>query len=467
MKIHFSGVTSKLFFAIFALCLLIVFTMHWGIRLTFEQGFIGYIKQTNELRTSLIAQALTEQYQQTGNWSFLQHNGRAVTRIINTLEQENFLPTQSSAKSWRTQVWIVDHNMDRLSGRGKLPIVSEDIIQKPVKYHNQIVGWVMSNAADKISREADINFDRQQHITSSLVTMFSLLLALITTFLLARNFLKPIKHILEGTHQLTTGNFAVRVQISSRDELGQLAKDFNQLASTLEKNEHMRRDYMADISHELRTPLAILRGELEAIQDGVRPLSVTTLHSLLTETNTLIKLVNDLHQLSLSDRGSLVYRKKNINLVQQIELAISSYRSRFADKQITLNITLPSKITLNADPDRLAQLWHNLLENSLRYTHSPGSLVIQGYVAEHSFYLIWQDSAPGLLDDQYPYIFERFYRVENSRNRASGGSGLGLAICYNIIEAHGGKIIASASSLGGVKISLELPLDDNHKSQSV
>lgn len=246
-----------------------------------------------------------------------------------------------------------------------------------------------------------------------------------------------------------------------------MAKDFNQLASTLEKNEHMRRDYMADISHELRTPLAILRGELEAIQDGVRPLSVTTLHSLLAETNILIKLVNDLHQLSLSDRGSLVYRKKNINLVQQIELAISSYRSRFIDKQITLNITLPNKLTLNADPDRLAQLWHNLLENSLRYTHSPGSLVIQGYVSQQRFYLIWQDSAPGLLDYQYPYIFERFYRVENSRNRASGGSGLGLAICYNIVEAHGGKIIASASSLGGVKISIELPLDNNHKSQSV
>lgn len=441
--------------------------MHWGIRLTFEQGFIGYIKQTNELRTSLIAQALTEQYQQTGNWRFLQHNGRAVTRIINTLEQENSLPTQSSTKSWRSQVWIVDHNMARLSGRGELPTASQDIIQKPVKYHNQIVGWVISNAADKISREADINFDRQQHITSSLVTMFSLLLALITTFLLARNFLKPIKLILEGTHQLTTGNFTVRVRISSRDELGQLAKDFNQLASTLEKNEHMRRDYMADISHELRTPLAILRGELEAIQDGVRPLSVTTLHSLLAETNILIKLVNDLHQLSLSDRGSLVYRKINISLVQQIESAINSYRSRFADKKITLNITLPSKVMLNADPDRLAQLWHNLLENSLRYTRSPGSLVIQGYVSQQRFYLIWQDSAPGLSDNQYPCIFERFYRIENSRNRASGGSGLGLSICYNIVEAHNGKIIASTSSLGGVKISIELPLDDNHKSQNV
>ncbi|HGJ5881873.1 two-component system sensor histidine kinase BaeS [Arsenophonus sp.] len=467
MKVQFRGVTRKFFFAIFALCLLIVFTMHWGIRLSFEQGFIGYIRQSNELRTSLIAQALTEQYQQIGNWTFLHHNGRAVTQIINSLEQANDLPVQSSTKSWRTQVWIVDHNMTRLSGRGILPTASQDIIQKPVKYHNQIVGWVISNAADKISREADINFDRQQHITSSLVTMFSLLVALITSLLLARNFLKPIKHILEGTHQLTAGNFAVRVRISSRDELGQLAKDFNQLASTLEKNEHMRRDYMADISHELRTPLAILRGELEAIQDGVRPLSVTTLHSLLAETNRLTKLVNDLHQLSLSDRGSLVYRKKNINLVQQIELAINSYHGRFTDKKITLNITLPSVVTLYADPDRLAQLWHNLLENSLLYTHSAGSLRIQGYVSQQRFYLIWQDSAPGLLVDQYPFIFERFYRVESSRNRANGGSGLGLAICYNIVEAHGGKIIAQASSLGGVKISIEFPLDDNHKSPNV
>ncbi|MDR5610982.1 MULTISPECIES: ATP-binding protein [unclassified Arsenophonus] len=132
-----------------------------------------------------------------------------------------------------------------------------------------------------------------------------------------------------------------------------------------------------------------------------------------------------------------------------------------------LNITLPSVVTLHADPDRLAQLWHNLLENSLLYTHSAGSLRIQGYVSQQRFYLIWQDSAPGLLVDQYPFIFERFYRVESSRNRANGGSGLGLAICYNIVEAHGGKIIAQASSLGGVKISIEFPLDDNHKSPNV
>ena len=202
--------------------------------------------------------------------------------------------------------------MTRLSGRGQLPATKDDIIQKPVIYHNQIVGWVISNAADKISRAAGINFDHQQHITSTLVTMFSLLVALITTFLLARNFLKPIKHILEGNQQLTTGNFAVRVRISSLDELGKLAKDFNQLASTLEKNEQMQRDYMADISHELRTPLSILRGELEAIQDSVSALYPTTLNSLLAETNTLIKLVNDLHQLSLSDHGSLVIEPERL-----------------------------------------------------------------------------------------------------------------------------------------------------------
>lgn len=121
--------------------------------------------------------------------------------------------------------------------------------------------------------------------------------------------IRPVKRLVEATHKLAAGDFAVRVTPSSKDEISQLATDFNQLASTLEKNEQIRRDYMADISHELRTPLAILKGELEALQDGVRKPTAETLNSLLFEVTNLTKLVNDLHQLSLSDRGSLTYRK--------------------------------------------------------------------------------------------------------------------------------------------------------------
>lgn len=216
---------------------------------------------------------------------------------------------------------------------------------------------------------------------------------------------------------------------------------------------------MADISHELRTPLAILKGELEALQDGVRKPTIETLNSLLFEVTNLTKLVNDLHQLSLSDRGSLTYRKDFIDINEVILLAVASYRHTYQTKNITLLTELDdlSPLIVQADPDRLIQLFHNLLENSVRYTYSGGQLHISTQKGQNHVLISLEDSAPGLDSAQYEVVFQRFYRAENSRNRASGGSGLGLAICENIVEAHNGKISAMPSSLGGMKILIELP----------
>ncbi len=264
---------------------------------------------------------------------------------------------------------------------------------------------------------------------------------------------------MEGTHRLAAGDFTARVVATGQDELGRLAQDFNQLASTLEKNQQMRQAFMADISHELRTPLAVLRGELEAIQDGVRQFTPESVASLQAEVGTLTKLVDDLHQLSLSDEGALAYQKKPLEIVALIEVAAGAFRERFAARGLTLSLSLPENVTLFGDRDRLMQLFNNLLENSLRYTDAGGGLLIQGECQGARFVLRFSDSAPGVSDEQLAKLFERFYRAEGSRNRASGGSGLGLAICANIVAAHGGTISADHSSSGGVSITVSLPLD--------
>lgn len=184
--------------------------------------------------------------------------------------------------------------------------------------------------------------------------------------------LAPVKRLVEGTHRLAAGDFSTRVAVSSRDELGHLAQDFNQLASSLEKNEQMRRDFMADVSHELRTPLAVLRGELEALQDGLRQPTPESLSSLQAEVAILTKLVNDLHQLSQSDRGALAYRKTQLDVVRLLQVAIASFHGRFQNKKMTITAHLPEHAVIFGDPDRLNQLFHNLLENSLRYTNEGG-----------------------------------------------------------------------------------------------
>lgn len=464
MKFRFSSVSTRLFLAIFATCLLLVVIMHQGVRLSFQHGFIDYIKENDQQRAELIADALAEQYDETGSWRFLIRNERVFFNILRSIEHHQRSLPPSKPKGWRSYFWVYDNENRLILGRN-VPLPNDILRQPVVTSDGKTVGWVIASYGDGISNEIDRRFDEQQMMTSWLIAGLSLIVALIATILLARGFLKPIKRLLDGTNQLANGDFSTRVTEVGRDELGQLAKDFNHLASTLEKNEHMRRDYMADISHELRTPLSVLQGELEAVQDGVRQATPETISSLLAETHTLIKLVNDLHQLSLSDRGSLVYRLQSADIIPLIDMVIGQVRWRLEEKQITVKTHLPNQQIINIDPDRILQLLYNLMENSLRYTDANGKIIIRAVIEQNQFSLYWEDSAPGLTSEQCSHLFERFYRAEGSRSRASGGSGLGLAICYNIIEAHKGSIQASASPLGGVCIAIHLPLKQKENEQ--
>ncbi|VEB86008.1 signal transduction histidine-protein kinase BaeS [Citrobacter koseri] len=358
---------------------------------------------------------------------------------------------------WRTQFWVVDQHANVLVGpRAPVP---RDGTRRAIHVNGVEVGAVIASPVERLTRNTDINFDKQQRRTSWLIVALSTLLAALATFPLARGLLAPVKRLVEGTHKLAAGDFTTRVTPTSADELGKLAQDFNQLASTLEKNQQMRRDFMADISHELRTPLAVLRGELEAIQDGVRQFTPESVASLQAEVGTLTKLVDDLHQLSMSDEGALAYQKTSVDLIPLLEVAGGAFRERFASRGLTLHFSLPDSVMVFGDPDRLMQLFNNLLENSLRYTDSGGSLHISAEQRDNMLLLTFADSAPGVRDEQLQKLFERFYRTEGSRNRASGGSGLGLAICDNIVQAHNGRIRASHSPFGGLSITVELPLE--------
>ncbi|EKD40360.1 MAG: hypothetical protein ACD_75C00075G0001, partial [uncultured bacterium] len=262
-----------------------------------------------------------------------------------------------------------------------------------------------------------------------------------------------------ATHRMAAGEFSTRVPVTTADELGRLAGDFNTLALTLESNEKARRQWVADISHELRTPLAVLRGEIEAIQDGVRNFDPESLRSLHQEVLRLGRLVDDLHQLSMSDLGALTYRREQQDLVIVLEQSLEFYRPEFVRKNIDLQADLPvsAPVNLFADQERLRQLFANLLDNSLKYTDEQGVVAVRLAIDADKVLIDFQDSAPRVAESDLPKLFDRLYRVENSRNRATGGSGLGLAICRNIVEAHDGAITASLSPLGGVWIQITFP----------
>ncbi|HEY6894862.1 MAG TPA: ATP-binding protein, partial [Rhodanobacteraceae bacterium] len=281
-------------------------------------------------------------------------------------------------------------------------------------------------------------------------------LALALAFALARWLLEPVHALAAGTRALAAGDYARRIEIARSDELGRLAGDFNDLAATLEQHRDARRRWGADIAHELRTPLSVLRGEIEALQDGVRAPTPAALDSLGAECERLGGLIEDLYQLSLADAGALEYRFGRIDLGEIVRDALDLQNRASADAGLTLESEIEAT-PIRGDARRLAQLVANLLANARRYTDAPGCIRVQARATAGGARLIVEDTAPGVPAEALPRLFDRLYRVEGSRSRAAGGAGLGLAICRAIADAHGGRIEASPSPLGGLRIVVDLP----------
>ena len=217
--------------------------------------------------------------------------------------------------------------------------------------------------------------------------------------------------------------------------------------------------WVADISHELRTPIAVLQGEIEALLDGIRPITPEAVRSLHVEVLRLNRLIQDLYQLSLTDIGALTYRMENLDLAGMLTSSLDAYRAKFSHKSIALTVDIPKEeITVFADRERFAQLFSNLFENSLRYTDKGGGLAVSLSTSNDHVVIEIQDSKPSVPEEGLNRLFERLYRVEGSRNRSSGGAGLGLAISKNIVEAHDGTISAHHAPLGGLLIKVTLPI---------
>ncbi len=329
-----------------------------------------------------------------------------------------------------------------------------------IKLENKTIGWLSVASFNVEVDKLASSFLAQQQKTNLLSLLLIFLVAALCALLFTRQFLTPIRQIAQAARSLGSGNYQTRIHLNRQDELNQLANDFNTLAHTLESNEQARRQWIADISHELRTPLAILRGEIEATQDGIRQLTPETLKSLHAEVMGLSKLVDDLYELALSDLGALDYRKEPLNIVELLNDVLLAFEYRFKQKNINIDNQLPTfaSYLVDADMRRLIQLFNNLLENSLRYTYEAGQLQTLINIKEQSIEILLQDSPPAVPDEALPRLFERLFRVDKARTRALGGAGLGLAICHNIVEAHNGTLTAYHSPLGGLGICITFPL---------
>ena len=230
---------------------------------------------------------------------------------------------------------------------------------------------------------------------------------------------------------------------------------------TLDYGENME-TFCGKIAHELRAPLSILRGEIEALQDGIREASSQRLESLHDEVVHISKIVSNLHDLSLAESAALHVKRYPVNLVFVVRSCLYKFQGIFARRGIVIVDELgdTETLTIPGDKDRLTQVFSNILENTLRYTDSPGCLTVRQICATGSVLLLFADTKPTVPTEALDHLFDRLYRVDKSRSRAHGGSGLGLSICKTIIEAHDGTITAQHAATGGLQIEIMLPLQN-------
>jgi len=284
-------------------------------------------------------------------------------------------------------------------------------------------------------------------------------IALLLTFILSRRITSPIGALAKAARRLGRGDLSQRVQLQGEGEIAALSQAFNSMASDLEHAEQLRRNMVADVAHELRTPLSNIQGYLEAIRDGVIKPDGTTINSLNEEAALLSRLVNELQELSLAEAGELklVYQAEDITSL--VKEAVTPWQPQLTAKKISLSLDLPDNLPLvNIDWQRVNQVLHNLLENAVAYTHEGGTINVAAAKQGNWVEVSVSDTGDGIPVGDLPHIFERFYRVDKSRARATGGSGLGLTIAKRLVEAHGGKITVQSKLGKGSLFLFTLPI---------
>jgi len=275
---------------------------------------------------------------------------------------------------------------------------------------------------------------------------------------LSRRILAPVEALTAAVRRMEAGDLSQRVEITSRDEIGELARAFNSMADGLARLEELRRNMVTDVAHELRTPLSNIRGYLEALQDGVVAPERHIIDSLHAEAMLLSRLVDDLQELSLAEAGQLRLERQPVALADVVDRAVEAIRLRAEARGVALRVNLPEDLLVDIDPQRIGQVLRNLLENALTHTPSGGEIAVAAHDEGQWVRVSVRDTGSGIAAEDLPYVFERFYRADKSRSRATGGAGLGLAIARQLVEAHGGRIEVESAIGQGTQFTFTLPV---------
>jgi len=284
-------------------------------------------------------------------------------------------------------------------------------------------------------------------------------IALVMARWLARGMTQPLRDMAAAARRMETGDYTTRVHTTSRDEVGQLAVAFNRMSEELEHLEASRRDLVANVSHELKTPITAIRAHLENLLDGVEQPEPRTLQVMLSQSERLGRLVEQLLDLSKLESGEVPLRREEVPLGPVVRQVLSEIDVARAGRDIDVLSDVPDDLpTIDADRERVHQVLFNLVDNAVRFTPDGGRIRIEAHRHDGSVEVSVVDTGVGIPADALPRLFERFYRVDPARSREEGGTGIGLAIARSVVEAHGGTISAESQPGHGSVFTFDLPV---------
>lgn len=473
---------TKLFLAFVAYASLLLGLMVFAVHQQVRDEFEVFLKQQESGRLRYVVQILEQHYATQGGWESLQtQRFRWGILLQNSLRlallSGESLPSDEGdlhedreeekrekdfhelrrqhpprGMDWGRNLTLVDPRGRLLAGMiPPQPVV----LVLPVVYQERTVGMLRWHGSLPPSGLRFLERNRQW---LWIVGSFLVALGAGIAWLVSRLLLRPVHELQRGTNQLQQHQLDTRIEIRSSDELGQLAQAFNEMAASLQNYEQQRQQWLADTAHELRTPLSILQGEIEALQDGVRPVTPASLVSLHQEVSRLQRIVEDLRLINHLELGRLELLWREVELGTLVEEALKQAQLRLNAASVTIEHNPAAEdLFIRGDSDRLHQVLLNLLENTAK--HAPGChLSVTLQQKENWACVTVKDNGPGVAPEDLPHLFDRFYRTEQSRNRKTGGSGLGLAICRELMQAHQGTIQAHTVPGGGLAIELCWPL---------
>ncbi|TDT57290.1 sensor histidine kinase [Fonticella tunisiensis] len=429
-----------------------------------ESQFKKYIIENQEKKNQEIIGLIMRQYDEDSGW-----NEEVVQKIgINALENGLILKVRdaSGRMIWNARAYnngmcqqIIEHvsqNMfDRYPGWKGQYVENTYPVLIGLKHIGSVeVGFY----GPFYYTDRDIAFLNTLNKIFMGVGIISVLTAVILGSFMARGLSRPISKVIKTSEMISDGNYSVRVDVRSNiDEIKQLTHTINNLAATLEKHEKLRKQLTQDIAHELRTPLTTLQGHMEAMIDGVWDPDEERLRSCHEEIVRISRLVGDIEKLTRYDTNNITLNKTCFDISQVIRGIMLNFQRDFMEKHIEFRYNGSEQI-VEGDRDKISQVIINLISNALKYTGEGGKVSIILSRKENGVEIKIKDTGTGISEEDLPYIFERFYRADKSRNRLTGGAGIGLTITKSIVEAHGGSIRVNSKLGEGTEFTVILPI---------